>query len=242
TVGMKPILVHGGGKSITRAMEEAGLTARFVQGRRYTDDATLDVVDRVLGYELNTEIADRIESLDGRSAPLNFRTTNVLYGKPIKLADADGGQLDLGWVGDVTKVDKRTIQNLCYAGLIPVIPSLCQMEGSSQRLNVNADTAAAAVAQAMGAEKLVYLSDIPGVLRERSQPDSLINSLTARQARELIASGVIDGGMIPKVQACLDVIDGGVKKVHIIDGRLRHSLLLEIFTRSGVGTEISQDG
>jgi len=240
TVGMRPVIVHGGGAAITRAMEQAGLQARFVQGRRYTDDATLGIVERVLGYEINNSLADKIEQLGGRSAPLNFRTTNVLFGEQILLPGADGQPLDLGHVGQVTRVDRRTIDNLCHAGLVPVIPSLCVGE-NGQKYNVNADTAAVAVAQAVGAEKLIFLSDVNGVRRDKRDPSSLLHSLTAREARQLIADGVVESGMIPKVEACLDSLTAGVRKTHIIDGRLRHSLLLEIYTQRGVGTEIVQD-
>ncbi len=244
TVGMRPVVVHGGGAAISRAMEAAGLTPRWVQGRRYTDDATLDIVEKILAGETNEYIAARIEELGGRSAPLNFRRMlNVLFGERTMLpgeSKADGtpgDPLDLGFVGEVTRVDRTTIENLCHAGVVPVIPSMC-IDAKGQKFNVNADTAAMAVAQALGAEKLVYLSDVNGVRRDKKDPDSLIQSLTAAEARELIASGVVDAGMIPKVQACLDTLDRGVRKVHIIDGRVRHSLLLEVFTSSGVGTEL----
>jgi acetylglutamate kinase len=244
TVGMRPVVVHGGGAAISRAMEAAGLTPRWVQGRRYTDDATLDIVEKILAGETNEYIAARIEELGGRSAPLNFRRMlNVLFGERTMLpgeSKADGTPgtpLDLGFVGEVTRVDRTTIENLCHAGVVPVIPSMC-IDAKGQKFNVNADTAAMAVAQALGAEKLVYLSDVNGVRRDKKDPNSLIQSLTAAEARELIASGVVDAGMIPKVQACLDTLDRGVRKVHIIDGRVRHSLLLEVFTSSGVGTEL----
>lgn len=238
TVGMRPIIVHGGGAAISRAMSEAGLATRFVQGRRYTDDATLDIVEDVLAYKVNEAIAAKIEEFGGRAMNLNFGTTNVLFGEPLQLPGADGEPLDLGHVGTVTRVDRATIDNLCYAGQVPVIPSMCIEEASGQKLNVNADTAATAVAQAVGAEKLIYLSDVNGVRRDKDDPDSLIHSLTDEEARELIADGTIESGMIPKVEACLETIDRGVRKVHIIDGRLRHSLLLEIYTNKGVGTEL----
>lgn len=237
TVGMRPVVVHGGGAAISRAMTDAGLVPRFVQGRRYTDDAALEIVERVLAYETNEHIFERIEELGGRAAPLNFHTTNVLFGERMML-DGNGGQsIDLGHVGHVTRVDRTTIENLCYAGIVPVIPSMC-IDANKQKLNVNADTAATAVAQEMRAEKLVFLSDVNGVRRQKDDASSLINSLTAAEARELIASGAIESGMIPKVEACLDTLNNGVSKIHIIDGRLRHSLLLEIYTSSGVGTEI----
>jgi acetylglutamate kinase len=237
TVGMRPVLVHGGGAAINRAMAQAGIEPRFIQGRRYTDEATRDIVERVLAYETNEFIARRIEELGGRAQPLNFRTTNVLWGERITLDDENGAPIDLGYVGRVTRVDRTTIDNLCYAGQVPVIPSMCLAEDGT-KLNVNADTAAMAVAQALGAEKFMFLSDVNGVRRDKNDPTTLIHSLTTSEARELIKSGAVDSGMIPKIEACLETLDRGVGKIHIIDGRLRHSLLLEIYTNTGVGTEI----
>jgi acetylglutamate kinase len=240
TVGMRVVVVHGGGAAIDRAMDAAGIKPHFIQGRRYTDDATLEIVERVLAYETNAFIAERIEEFGGRAMPLNFRSTNVLFGERITLKDDAGKPIDLGHVGRVTRVDRTTIDNLCYAGTVPVIPSMC-LGANGEKLNVNADTAATAVAQALGAEKLVFLSDVNGVRRKKDEPSSLINSLTAFQARELISSGAIEAGMIPKVEAMLETLDKGVRKIHIIDGRLRHSLMLEIYTNQGVGTEMVRD-
>jgi acetylglutamate kinase len=240
TVGMRVVVVHGGGAAISRAMDAAGLTPRFIQGRRYTDDATRDIVERVLAYETNEHIAARIEEFGGRSMPLNFRTTNVLFGEKLSLDGPTGEKIDLGHVGTVTRVDRTTIENLCYAGQVPVIPSMC-LATDGGKLNVNADTAATAVAQALGAEKLVFLSDVNGVRRRKEDPDTLVHSLSAREAREMIATGQVESGMIPKVEACLATLDRGVRKIHIIDGRLRHSLLLEVYTNQGVGTEILRD-
>ncbi len=237
TVGMRPVVVHGGGAAISRAMEEAGLEARFEKGRRVTDAATLEIVERVLAGVVNEEIAATIEHLGGRAMNLNFQTTNVLFGKKLMLPGDDGQPLDLGFVGTVDRVDRAVIENLCYAGQVPVIPSM-SMDEQGQKYNVNADTAATAVAQALGAEKLVYLSDVNGVRRDKEDPTSIIHSLTATDARQLIGSGQIGTGMIPKVEACLETLDRGVRKVHIIDGRLRHSLLLEVYTNKGVGTQI----
>jgi len=239
TVGMRPVVVHGGGAAISRAMEAEGLQPRFIQGRRYTDAAARDIVERVLAYEANEELVARVEELGGRAAPLNFQTTNVLFGEQIQLDGADGEPIDLGFVGGVTRVDHATISNLCYAGIVPIIPSMC-VDDLGEKLNVNADTAATAVAQALGAEKLVFLSDVNGVRRKKEDPDSLIHSLSDVEARSLIASGAIESGMIPKVQACLETLDRGVRKIHIIDGRLRHSLLMEVYTSRGVGTEITR--
>lgn len=233
TVGMRPVLVHGGGKAINRALAQAGVEAQFIHGRRVTDAATLQVVQKVLTGEVNVFLTEEIERLGGRAMNLSFDTTNVLFGEQLKL---DSGE-DLGYVGHVTRVDRSVIEGLSYTDQVPVIPSMC--EGSDgQRYNVNADTAAMAVAQSLGAEKLVFLSDVNGVRRDKDDPDTIIHSLSSAQAEELISSGVIDSGMIPKVQACLETLGRGVGKVHIIDGRLRHSLLLEIYTTAGVGTEI----
>jgi len=241
TVGMKPVIVHGGGAAISRAMDEAGIESKFIQGRRYTDDATLEIVEKVLAGEVNERIAADIERFGGRSMPLNFsHDANVLFGEPIQLSSTDGSKIDLGHVGQVTRVDRQTIDNLSYAGQVPVIPAMCVTE-SGQKLNVNADTAATAVARALGAEKLVFLSDVNGVRLNANDEESLVHSLTASEAREMIRTEQIQAGMIPKVEACLDTLDHGVGKIHIIDGRLRHSLLLEIYTNLGVGTEIIQE-
>jgi acetylglutamate kinase len=240
TVGMRPVVVHGGGAKIDRAMAEAGLIPRKIQGRRYTDDATLSIVEEILAYETCESIAAKIEEFGGRAMPLNFRSTNVLFGERLTIKDAEGSDVDLGHVGTVTKVDRTTIENLCYAGQVPVIPSMC-LGPNGEKLNVNADTAATAVATALGAEKLMYLSDVNGVRLNKDDPKTLIHSLTATQARQLIQDGSIDSGMIPKVEACLETLDKGVRKVHIIDGRVRHSLLLEIYTNKGVGTEMLRD-
>jgi len=240
TVGMRPVVVHGGGAAISRAMEEAGIEPRFIQGRRYTDDRSLEIVERVLASEVNERLAERIEQLGGRAVGLNFRTTNVLFGERIHLTDEDGTRVDLGHVGKVTRVDRAVIEETCCAGQVPVIPSMC-ISDEGEKLNVNADTAVLAVAQMLGADKLVFLSDVAGVLRDKDDPDSLIHSLTEREASRLIAEGAISAGMIPKVEACLETLNQGVGKVHIIDGRIRHSLLLEIYTTSGVGTEIIHD-
>jgi acetylglutamate kinase len=238
TVGMRPVVVHGGGASISREMEKAGIKPHFVQGRRYTDDATLDIVERSLAFETNEMVAKKIEELGGRAVPLNFRRSmNVLFGRKLALPDGNGGSLDLGFVGEVTRLDKSTIENFCVGRIVPVIPSMC-VDEAGQRYNVNADTAATAVAVALGAEKLVFLSDINGVRRDKNDPTTVIRSLTVAGARKLIDDKVVDSGMIPKLEACMEPLEKGVRKVHIIDGRDRHSLLLEVYTSRGVGTEI----
>jgi acetylglutamate kinase len=239
TVGMRPVVVHGGGKAITHAMEQAGLEARFVQGRRYTDEATLAIVARVLAEEINADIVGHIVKFGGRATGLHHKTSLCLFGRRLALSDGRGDDIDLGRVGEVTQVDTPPIEDLCIAGIVPVLPSLAgDLAEEGQLLNVNADTAAAAVARALQAEKLVFLTDTPGILRDRNEPGSLIRGLNPDDCQELIKGGVIDKGMIPKVEAALDSLEAGVRKVHIIDGRLRHSLLLEMYTDVGIGTEI----
>lgn len=237
TVGMRPVLVHGGGKPIDRAMAAAGLEPRKVQGRRYTDDATLEIVVRVLGGEINAGIVKQIRAFGGRAVGLHTGSLQCLFGEKLLLPAPDGELVDLGRVGQVTRVDGDLLRDFCAAGVVPVIPSLAQDEAGGW-LNVNADTAAAAVAANLKAEKLVFLSDTPGVLLDRHDPSTLVRGLDAAGCHDLIARKIIDAGMIPKVEACLDSLRAGVGKTHMIDGRLRHSLLLEIYTDTGVGTEI----
>lgn len=237
SVGMRPVIVHGGGPSINRAMEEAKIEPVWVKGRRVTDTATLGIVEQVLGRQINEEITASIERLGGRAMNLSPSTTQVLTGEKMLLEEPGSEPIDLGFVGKVTQVDVRSINALTYTEQIPVIPSLA-VDAHGQQYNVNADTAAMAVAEALGAEKLVFVSDVNGVRRDKKDPSTVIHSLTAEEARQLIRDGIIDAGMIPKVEACLATLDRGVGKVHIIDGRLRHSLLLEIFTTAGVGTEL----
>jgi acetylglutamate kinase len=237
TVGLRPVLVHGGGKPIDRAMSAAGLVPRKVLGRRYTDKQTLDIVVHVLVDEINADIVHRIRQIGGRAVGLHSYPLPVLFGERLTLPGEGGEPIDLGHVGRVNRVDGELIQTFCLGNVVPVIPSLA-LDESGDWLNVNADTAAAAVAVNLKAEKLVFLSDTPGILMDRRDPSSLISSLNEEGCRALVTKGVIDAGMIPKVEACLDSLHGGVRKTHMIDGRLRHSLLLEIYTNKGVGTEI----
>lgn len=237
TVGMRPVLVHGGGKPIDREMQAAGLESRKVAGRRYTGEETLAIVVRVLGGEINTGIVQQIRSLGGRAVGLHTGPLQCLFGERLQLPGPDGKPIDLGRVGNVTRVDGGLIADFAAAGVTPVIPSLA-LDVEGRWLNVNADTAAAAVAANLQAEKLVFLTDTPGILRNRHDEKSLIPSLDAAGCRDLIARGVIESGMVPKVEACLESLRGGVRKTHMIDGRVRHSLLLEIYTHHGVGTEI----
>jgi acetylglutamate kinase len=237
TVGLRPVLVHGGGKPIDRAMAAAGLKPRKVLGRRYTDDETLAIVVRVLMDEINLDIERQIRKLGGRAVGPHRGSIDYLHGERITLAGPGGEPVDLGRVGKVTRIDADLIRDFCAAGVVPVIPSLA-LDDDGKWLNVNADTAAAGVAGHLSAEKFVLLTDTPGILEDRNNPASIIRSLNASQCDELIRRKVIDEGMIPKVEACLDALKAGVKKAHIVDGRNRHTLLLEIYTDTGVGTEI----
>jgi acetylglutamate kinase len=241
SVAMWPVIVHGGGKAISDEMHAAGIVPKFIQGRRYTDTDSLDIVKRVLGKEICEQLVQKIALFEGRAAPLGVCfNSNVLFGKKLALTDENGAEVDMGWVGTITRVDTNTIINLCKQSIIPVIPSVALMDdGSGQALNVNADTAATAVAKELRAEKLVYVSDVNGLRTDPDDPNSMIDSITADQARQMLASGDISGGMIPKIQACLETLERGVNKIHIINGRLRHALLLEIFTSMGIGTEIT---
>src|SRR5262245_20837942 len=208
TVGMPAVLVHGGGKAIDRAMGDAGLKPRKVQGRRYTDDATLAIVVRIL-QETCIDIENHLRRLGGRAVGLHTGPLRCLFGERLTLSGAEGEAIDLGRVGHVTRVEKDLIEDLCAAGVVPVLPSLA-VDADDGWLNVNADTAAAAVAAAVRAEKLVFLIDTPGILRDLSDEASLVRSVDADGCRDLIARGIIDEGMIPKVEAALDSLRAGV--------------------------------
>ena len=239
TVGLRPVVVHGGGKAINAAMAKSGIEPHFVQGRRFTDDATLEIVARVLAEEVNADIVRHINKFGGRAAGLHHKSTEqCLYGRILMLPDSDGNPIDLGRVGEVTEVEVPPIESMCLGGVVPVLPSLAE-DDDGRLLNVNADTAAAAVAAALQAEKLVFLTDTPGILHDKDDPESLYRELTPEASRDLIDQGIINKGMIPKVEACIACLDAGVRKIHIVDGRLRHALLLEIFTHQGIGTQIA---
>lgn len=237
TVGMRPVLVHGGGKAIDRAMKQSGLIPTKVAGRRYTDDDTLKIVVDTLLNEINAGLVNQIRELGGHAVALHTGGLQVLNGRKLAMADETGAPIDLGRVGTVTGVNCDLITNICKADRVPVIPSLAYDE-AGQWLNINADTAASAVALHLQAEKFVLMTDTPGILRDRHDSSTLITHLDKSGIEELVRTRVIDAGMLPKVEACLDALRAGVKKTHIIDGRLRHSLLLEIYTDVGVGTEI----
>jgi acetylglutamate kinase len=237
TVGMKPIIVHGGGKAISQAMDRRGLEVQFVQGRRYTDQRTLTVVEHVLCNEVNRHIVSTIEKLGCPAMGLHTLSSCVLFGEKLFLEADDGRRVDLGLVGKIHSVNVRMLELLCQAGTVPVLAPLAR-DKTGGKLNCNADTAAGEVAAQLQAEKLVVVSDTHGIRRNPDDPDTAITEATERGIREMIADGTIDGGMLPKVESCLRALEGGVNRTHIIDGRFSHSLLLEIFSRQGAGTLI----
>lgn len=241
TVGMQPIIVHGGGKAITRAMSEAGLEPVWVQGRRYTDERTLAIAEHTLLQKINAPICALLRSMDCRPMALHSLSSCVLFAEPLRLKGENGRKLDIGLVGRVTEVNGELLKTLCHDGTIPVIASIAR-DKTGGKLNVNADSAAGCVAAAVNAEKLVMVSDTHGIRRDIDDPESCISSLNESRIKQMVGSGVIAGAMLPKVDACLGALDAGVKKAHIIDGRIAHSLLLEIYTKKGIGTEISRDG
>lgn len=227
-VGVSPVLVHGGGKSISRAMEAAGLTPVFSNGRRVTDAAAMAIVAREV-EKLNAHLVNRIFALGGAAIGMC----------PPRHAPVCGEIMDpaLGLVGQPTTVDKERLARYATRGLIPVVPPL-SVTADGQALNTNADDIALAVATAMDAEKLVFMSSVPGVLTDPKDPSTLISSLSAPEVRDLVARKVISGGMIPKVESCIAALEKGVGKIHILGAAQAHALLLEIFTAEGIGTEL----
>ncbi len=239
-VGMQPVIVHGGSTAINDAMAQAGLEPQFVQGLRYTDERTLAIVESVLCGRINPRIVETLRSLGVEAIGLHSLSSCVLFAERTYLHGENGRRIDIGSVGRINQVNDRILRLLCAADTIPVIAPISR-DPAGGKLNVNADHAAGEVAAAAGAEKLVVLSDTHGIRTRRDDPNSFCSSLGQAQVADLMRQGVIDRGMIPKVEACLRALEAGVKKAHIIDGRMNHSLLLEIFTPRGVGTEILQD-
>ena len=237
TVGMQPIIVHGGGKTITRAMNEAGLQPQWVQGRRYTDEQTLTIAEHTLVHKINTPICGTLGELGCRPMGLHSLSSCVLTAETLRLTGQDGQKLDLGFVGQITDVNGQLLKTLCADGTIPVIAPIA-VDKAGGKLNVNADSAAGRVAAAVGAEKLVVVSDTHGIRYDMDDPDSWLSSLDEEQIKDMVYSGIITDAMLPKVEACIAALDAGVKKAHIIDGRIEHSLLLEIYTDKGIGTQI----
>ena len=234
--GIRPIVVHGGGKAISAAMAAAGLEARFVGGFRVTTDEAIDIVSRVLSEEINPGLVQMIRGYGGKA--VGIPGTDVFLGEKAKGADAHGNRVDLGRVGEVVGCRLAHMDAALAAGIVPVISPLAAELATGRPLNINADLAAAALAKELRVAKLVYLSDVPGLLANPAEPSSLIQSVTRAGADAMIADGTISGGMIPKIRSAVDALNAGVRKVHFVDGRQPHALLLEIFTDGGIGTEV----
>jgi acetylglutamate kinase len=232
-VGMRPVVVHGGGKDITTLTEKMGIRSQFVDGLRVTDLPTMEVVEMVLGGKINKELVSTIQQLGGQAVGLSGKDGNMLQTTRMKSKTGK----DIGYVGRVSKVNTSILDILDKEQFIPVIAPL-GLGADGKTYNVNADEAAGAIAAALKAEKLVFLTDVPGICRKKDDPKSLLSTVKVKEVAKLIKSGVISGGMIPKVEACLHAVKSGVHKTHIINGTLPHALLLEIFTPQGVGTEI----
>jgi len=236
-VEIDPVVVHGGGKAITRAMEKAGLTANFIQGMRVTDEATVKIVDDVLSREINPEIVATIQSLGGQA--VGFAGTEIFKCRKLWLDDKNspGRKLDIGYVGEVVEVDTAPLKECIWSGFTPVISPTARGE-DGKIYNCNADVAAAQVAIALNAKRLVFMSDVPGLMRNPKDPDTILPHLQTSAVEGLKRSGVVDKGMIPKVDSAVAAIKAGVEKVSFVDGRIPHAVLLEIFTDEGVGTEV----
>lgn len=236
-VEIDPVVVHGGGKAITRAMERAGLKANFIQGQRVTDEATVRIVDEVLSREINPEIVATIKSLGGQA--VGFAGSEVFKCRKLWLDDKEnpGKKIDIGYVGEVVAVDTAPLKECIWSGFTPVIsPTALGEDGKIY--NCNADVAAAQAAIALKAKRLVFMSDVPGLMRDPKDPDTIIPHLQTTEVPGLKAAGIVDKGMIPKVDSAVAAIKAGVEKVSFVDGRVPHSVLLEIFTDEGVGTEV----
>ena len=230
-VGFKPIIVHGGGKEISRWVGKVGMEPRFVNGLRVTDAETMEVAEMVLN-KVNKELVTLVESLGVRAVGISGKDGGLLHVQK-KYA---GGE-DIGFVGEITDVNAKVVYDLLERDFLPIICPV-GLDDEFHTYNINADDAACAIAKAVHAEKLAFLTDIEGVYRDPSDPDSLISKLFVKEARDLIEGGNVGGGMIPKLQNCIDAIEEGVSRVHILDGRIPHCLLLEIFTDKGIGTAI----
>jgi len=236
-VEINPVIVHGGGKAITRAMEKAGLKADFIQGQRVTDEATVQIVDDILTGEINPEIVKTIKALGGR--PVGFAGRDIFKCKKMFLDDREnpGKKIDIGYVGEVIEVNVQPLKESMWCGFTPVISPTARGE-DGKIYNCNADVAAAMCAIALNAKRLVFMSDVPGLMRDPKDPATLIAHLHTGEVPGLKAAGIVDKGMIPKVDSAVAAIKSGVEKVSFVDGRMPHAVMLEIFTDKGVGTEI----
>lgn len=241
-VGMEPLIVHGGGPEISRSMDKLGKEPKFIKGLRVTDEETMEIIEMVLVGKISTDIVSQISYHDGKGISLSGKDSRLIFAhkKSVsKVTSESGGEeeIDLGLVGEIDCINTDLLEMFLKNNYIPVIsPVGIADDGSS--LNLNADTAAGEIASSVDAEKLIILTDVPGVLRDPNDPDSLIQRIKIDEVPDLIEEGVISGGMIPKIETCVKAIEDGVKSCHIIDGRKKHSLLLEIFTKNGIGTMI----
>jgi len=234
TIGVHVVLVHGGGPEINKMLERVGKESKFVNGLRYTDSETMEIVEMVLTGKLNKEIVGLLLQEGGQAVGLSGVDNGMLRARKI---DKDGA--DLGLVGEVTEVHPEIVESLLNRGFIPVVSTVALGEqGDTNRYNINADTAAAKIAVALKAEKFVQLTNVPGVLKDMNDPKSLITRIPMPTVPQLIENGTIAGGMIPKVECCMTALKGGVPRTHIIDGRVLHSLLIEMFSDRGIGTMI----
>jgi acetylglutamate kinase len=234
-VGIDPVVVHGGGPQIDRALDRLGIQSRFVRGMRVTDEPTMEVVEMVLGGQINKAIVSLVNGHGGKAVGLSGKDGGLFLAEKMLVPAAEGGELvDVGSVGRITRVDPSVIQALDASDFIPVIAPIAGGEGG-ESYNVNADLAAGKIAEALQAEKLILLTDVDGIHDETGE---LLRTVSSGQVPALVERGVIGGGMIPKVECCVDALRAGVKKTHVIDGRKRHAVLLEIFTEEGVGTEV----
>ncbi len=234
-IGMKPVVVHGGGPQIKERLAKFGVKSEFVNGMRVTDAETMVIVEEVLAGHVNKEIVTLIQSQGGRAVGISGKDGGLIQSSKMLMDDGSGKPRDIGFVGKIDSVDPKLIRTLVADKFIPVIAPIGADE-SGQAYNINADIVAGKVASALKAEKLILMTDVAGVMNEAKE---LLGQLNAEQVRTLIDDGTIKGGMIPKVNCCLDALQGGVRKTHIIDGRVQHACLLEIFTQEGIGTEIS---
>ncbi len=236
-VGINPVVVHGGGKAITAALKRDNIPTRFVEGFRVSDAASMAIIDRVLTEEISPGLAQKIMELGGSAEVVSGKTVLQAVKEPARVV-TNGELVDFGFVGDITSVDVKPVLKLIEQEITPVISPL-GLGIDGQVYNINADIAAAKLAQALKAHKIIYLSDVNGLRRVPTDETTLISTLTPAQIEQLKRDGVIDGGMIPKVDSALEALAGGVDKVHFLDGRTPHALLLELFTDSGIGTEIT---
>ena len=236
-VGMKPLIVHGGGPEISRSMEKLGKESKFIKGLRVTDEETMEIIEMVLAGKISSDVVSEIIKHDGDAISLSGKDSSLIFAHKKGASKVDEELVDLGLVGEIDKINSDLLEMFLDNDYIPVIsPIGISDDGTS--LNLNADTAAGEVASAIDAEKLIILTDVPGVLKDPSDQNSLINEIHVSEVPELIEKGIITGGMIPKIETCVRAIENGVKSCHIIDGRKKHSLLLEIFTTNGIGTMV----